>query len=208
MPSFPSFFLLLCSVSTTHKHGMRGEKRWIIRVSRRKHLYAGSFAADRWIVARIIGIIRPFQPTVLDSHGSETRYEHDCKSVNMLMKTRGSLTFEISMPDYIASWKRVAVPISIPIGMRAPSYFLRAHCLVSWRVFATIYLNRSRTSSIGLDGRGKMALFEEERTTRMLTERIQAKVFPARLVCKEKSINEPFRSFQGISNLENNYGYI
>lgn len=59
------------------------------------------------------------------------------------MKTRGSLTFEISMPDYIASWKRVAVPISIPIGMRAPSYFLRSlsRFLES---FATIYLNRSK----------------------------------------------------------------
>lgn len=74
----------------------------------------------------------------------------------MLMKTRGSLTFEISMPDYIASWKRVAVPISIPIGMRAPSYFLRSlsRFLES---FATIYLNRSKLPLSTQIGRWKIA---------------------------------------------------
>lgn len=179
--------------------GNVGEKRWIIR---RKHLYAGSFSPDRWIVARITGIIRLFQPAVLDSDGSsETRYEHDCKSVNMLMKTRGSLTFEISMPDYIASWKRVAVPISIPIGMRAPSYFLRPRCslsrfLESFRYTIYISIVRELPPSINLDGRWKIARRgRKKRQGCSANERIQAKVFPARPVCKEKSINEPFPSF-------------
>lgn len=203
---FFSFFLLsflLCSpyVSTImHKHMMG---RWWETLN--NSFRRNTCTPDRLL--RIVGSLNRGLQALFDcfsrefsSHGSETRYEHDCKSVNMLMKTRGSLTFEISMPDYIASWKRVAVPISIPIGMRAPSYFLRSlsRFLES---FANDISQSFETSSFNLDWKMEdraCSLVEEENRQGCSPKGYQAKVFPARLVCKEKSINEPFRSFQGI----------
>lgn len=118
----------------------------------------------------------------------------------MLMKTRGSLTFvdfharlhrflETSRGADLDS-DRNARTIIFPTAPLIVSLFLRE--------FSLRYISIVRElPPINLDGRWKIARVEEE-TARMLTERIQAKVFPARLVCKEKSINEPFRSFQGI----------